>query len=179
MPSPPSFTLQFDPAMMAGLASRYPQAYDDEISGQIAPAVRARGYFTKPELVKLCEWKTPRSRPLVARNDEDEVREATRLALSTSSEALRIKIPMLLSGVGWPTASVVLHFCHQDRYPILDVRALEALGVTGVATFTVPLWTGYVAACRQLDDQTGLGMRAIDRALWQWSKDHSAGDDRP
>ena len=36
---------------------------------------------------------------------------------------------MALSGVRWPTASVLLHFGHRDRYPILDYRALEALGV--------------------------------------------------
>lgn len=172
MPSLPSFDLQFDPNRIAALASRYPAEYDAEIAGEIAPAVHARGYFTKPELVRVCEWKTPRSRPLVASNEEDDVREATRLALSTSSEALRIWIPMALPGISWPTASVLLHFGHRDRYPILDYRALEAFGVTGAVTFSLPFWTAYVSACRAIDDVTGMGMRAIDRALWQWSKDN-------
>ena len=173
MPSLPSFNLQFDPSRIADLAGRYPAEYDAEIAGQIAPAVHARGYFTKPELVSICEWKTPRSRPLVAANKEEDVREATRLALSTSSEALRIQIPMTLSGISWPTASVLLHFGHRDRYPILDVRAIEAFGIAGAVTYTLPFWADYVAACRAIDDATGLGMRTIDRALWQWSKDAS------
>jgi hypothetical protein len=39
--------------------------------------------------------------------------------------------------------------------------------------YTVPFWNAYVAACRQVDDQTGFGMRTIDRAMWQWSKERS------
>ena len=54
---------------------------------------------------------------------------------------------------------------------IVFTRALEAFGVTGAVTFTLPFWAAYVAACRAIDDATGYGMRAIDRALWQWSKD--------
>lgn len=75
--------------------------------------------------------------------------------------------------VRWPTASVLLHFGHRDRYPILDYRALEALGVTETVNYTVPFWRSYVAACRKIDDQTGFGMRIIDRAMWQWSKERS------
>ena len=110
-----------------------------------------------------------------ARNTEEEVREATRLALSVTAESLRIWIPMALSRVSWPTASVLLHFGHGDRYPILDVRALEALGVTEPALYTLPFWSGYVAACRKIDDETGHGMRILDRALGQWPQRNAPG----
>lgn len=166
------FTLQFDVGMIPELASRYSYPREGRVADEIAPAVRERGYFTRSELVEVCRWKTPRSGPRVAANSEEEVQEATRLALGATAESLRIWIPMALSGVQWPTASVLLHFGHQDRYPILDYRALEALGVERV-TYTVPLWNAYVTACRKIDDETGYGMRVIDRALWQWSKDRS------
>jgi hypothetical protein len=104
----------------------------------------------------------------------DVVEEATRLALAARSEALRIKLPMTLDGVSWPTASVVLHFAHQEPYPILDVRALHALGVDK-AVYTLQLWLGYVDACRRLATETGVDMRTLDRALWQWSKEQSFG----
>jgi hypothetical protein len=107
----------------------------------------------------------------VAANTDEEVVEATHLALNAESEALRIWIPMALSGVSWPTASVLLHFGHRDRYPILDYRALAALGITGDHTYNMSFWNEYVRACRWIDDETGLGMRTIDRALWQWSKE--------
>lgn len=172
--SSPNFTLQFDTSEIPALASRYSYPREDRIVDEIGPTVRDRGHFTRSELIEICEWKTVRSRSRVAANTEDEVRETTRLALNASTEALRIWIPMALSGVSWPTASVLLHFGHRDRYPILDYRALEALGVTRYTAFTVPFWNAYVAACRTIDDDTGLGMRIIDRAMWQWSKERSS-----
>ncbi len=140
---------------------------------EIGPAARERGYFTRSELVELCAWKTARSRSRVAANTGEEVRKTTRLALRATAEALRIWIPMALSGVRWPTASVLLHLGHRDRYPILDYRALEALGVTESVNYTVPFWIAYVTVCRKIDDQTDSGMRTIDRAMWQWSKERS------
>jgi len=172
--SPPSrFALQFDAAQIPILALRYSYPREERVVSEIGPAVRERGYYTRAEFLEVCEWKTARSKSRAAKNTEDEVREATRLALSVTAEPLRIWIPMALSGVSWPTASVLLHFGHHDRYPILDVRALEALGVTQTVLYTVAFWSGYVAACRKIDDETGLGMRTIDRALWQWSKERS------
>jgi hypothetical protein len=169
----PVFALQFDASLIPALASRYSYPPEGQVVDEIGPAVRERGYFTRPEFIEVCAWKTARSRSRVAANTDEEVRETTRLALGATAEALRIWIPMALSGVRWPTASVLLHFGHRDRYPILDYRALEALGVTEPVNYTVPFWNAYVAACRQVDDQTGFGMRTIDRAMWQWSKERS------
>lgn len=174
MSEPQQFALQFDTSMIPALASRYSYPLlEGRIADEIGPAVRERGYFTRSELIDICRWKTPRSGPLVTLNSEEGVQEATGLALRATAEALRIWIPMGLSGVSWPTASVLLHFGHKDRYPILDYRALEAFGVAKPASYTVPFWNAYVAACRKTDDETGYGMRVIDRALWQWSKDQS------
>jgi hypothetical protein len=155
------------------LAKRYSYPSEGRIVDKIGPAARERGHFTRSEFIDVCGWKTERSKSRVAANSEAEVVEATRLALGAETEALRIWIPMGLSGVQWATSSVLLHFGHRDRYPILDYRALEALGVTGHVNYTVPFWIAYVAACRAIDDETGLGMRTIDRAMWQWSKERS------
>jgi hypothetical protein len=168
----PLFTLQFDPSQIPVLAGRYSYPAEGRITSEIGPAVRERGYYTRPEFIEVCAWKTERSKSRVAANTSDEVAEATKLALSAQSEGLRIWIPMALSGVQWATASVLLHFGHRDRYPILDYRALEALGVKPYVP-TVSFWNAYVAACRAIDDETGFGMRTIDRALWQWSKERS------
>lgn len=170
---PPVFALQFGLAQIPELAGRYSYPGEERVVSEIGPAVRERGYYTRAEFLEVCEWKTARSKSRAARNSDEEVREATRLALSATAESLRIWIPMALSGVSWPTASVLLHFGHSDRYPILDMRALEALGVPGPVLYTLPFWSGYVAACRTIDDGTGYGMRTIDRALWQWSKERS------
>lgn len=170
--SPPRFALEFGPEQIPVLAARYSYPGEERIVQEVSPAVRERGYYTRSELIEVCAWKTQRSRSRVAANTSAEVIESTRLGLSADSERLRIWVLMALAGVRWPTASVLLHFGHRDRYPILDYRALEALGATGHG-YTIDFWLGYVEACRAIDDETRLGMRTIDRALWQWSKERS------
>ena len=84
-------------------------------------------------------------------------------------EPLRIGLFTLLKGVDFPTASVFLHFFHEDLYPILDVRALEALGVNEKVHYTFDFWWSYVQECRELAQELNLDMRTLDRGLWQWS----------
>jgi hypothetical protein len=162
---------------LARLARDYSYGQDELfIIERVAPAVRKRGHFTRAELIDVCRWKTPRSVPRVAENTEDGVTELTRTALAAEHEELRVAPLIYLAGVDWATASVLLHFAHVDRYPIIDFRALEALGVPRKETryYTMGFWLGYVLATRRLADETGLTMRELDRALWQWSKEQGA-----
>jgi hypothetical protein len=78
--------------LIRDLARKYGYA-DDEPVLRIGASAKSRGYFTKPEFVEVCRWKTPRSQPRVARNTAEEIEEATGLALAAKSEALRIEIP--------------------------------------------------------------------------------------
>jgi hypothetical protein len=76
-----------------------------------------------------------------------------------------------LRGVDWPTASVLLHLAYPERWPILDERALHALGVRVPSAYSFRLWMEYVEAYRQLIEEADVDGRTFDRALWQWSKD--------
>ena len=167
------FKLRVPASKLKALAPRYPADYDKEIKTVLAPGVRERGYFAKPEFERICHWKTPRSQRKVASNSAEYIEAVTRTALSTESEQLRVEVLTLLSGVRWPTASVILHFCHRDPYPILDVRALWSLGVeASKVTYNFELWWEYTQVCRRLAKSTGLSMRELDRALWQYSKEN-------
>ena len=86
---------------------------------------------------------------------------------------------LALASVGLPTASVLLHFALPEALPILDVRALESLGVTGRSSYTPAFWAGYVTACHELAAANGISLRTLDRALWQYSKERSATTPRP
>ena len=137
------FILQFDSALISELASRY--SYPSEaLVEAMGRDARARGFYTQHEFVDLCRWKSPRTGPLVARNSPEDGEEITRLSLATRSEAVRIQLPMILQGVSWGTASVLLHFAHQDPYPILDYRALESFGVEPPSSYTFEFWSEYV-----------------------------------
>lgn len=77
-----------------------------------------------------------------------------------------------LRGVDWATASVLLHLAYPERYPIWDVRALQALGARGRFTPSYVRWAAYVDNYRLLIERSGLDGRTVDQALWQWSVDH-------
>jgi hypothetical protein len=121
----------------------------------------------------VCSWKTVRSRPRVAANTEAAIADATGRALAADDEATRIGALLELEGVGVPTASTLLYFAFPDDYPILDIRALESLGVKPRSTYPVSFWLEYLGACRELARRAGVSIRTLDKALWQYSKELS------
>jgi hypothetical protein len=166
------FKLQFPLPEVPALAARYDFLDDTDVI-RIGEEAGLRGYFTRPEFLYVCEWKTQRSNSRVEQNSENEIVEATHVALTAKSEVLRIWSPMALYGVSWATSSVLLHLAHADPYPILDFRALESLGIRHSVIPTARFWNDYVDEFRQLLARSGRGKRMLDRALWQWSKDQS------
>jgi hypothetical protein len=171
------FKLRFDEATIPALAKRYSFPDEDKILSEVAPRARIQGYFTKGDFEYLCRWKTQRSKSRVRKNSPKLIEDATRIALSTVHEELRIGVLTLLHGVSWPTASVVLHFAHQDPYPIIDFRALWSLGIeTRPQFYTFDYWWEYTQFCRELAGRCLVSMRDLDRALWQYSKENQLSD---
>ncbi len=168
------FRLDFPSRHIERLAAEFPDSEASE-AGRLA-RFRGMRVLGRRELLALARWKTPRSRPRVASNPEGFVRAVTRTALTTPDERLRIEVLTLLSGVDWPTASVVLHFCHRDPYPVLDVRALWSLGVEKPSRYDFRFWWDYTRACRRIASAAACSMRTLDRALWQHAKRTAGGD---
>jgi len=139
----------------------------------VGAAARERGFYTRAEFLEVCAWKTVRSRSKVAANAEAAIVDATGRALAAGDEATRIAALLELEGVGVPTASTLLYFAFPDDYPILDVRALESLGVKPRSTYPVSFWLEYLDAARQLARRAGVSLRTLDKALWQHSKELS------
>lgn len=167
----PEFALQFAIKRVGEYAARYPSEDDGEALA-IGRAARDRGRYTLDEFRRVCRWKTPRSTPLVAQNSAEFVENQTRVALSeTASESERVEALRSLRGVEWATASVLLHLAYPERYPILDKRALHALGVNPPSAYGFRFWEAYITACLRLAAQAGVDGRTFDQALWQWSKE--------
>ena len=163
--------LRFPVEDILDLSQRYAYEYTDKvIVTDIAPRTKERRFLTCDQLDLLCRWKSPRIGSRCADNDPEFVKAVTKVALTTTSERLRIEVLPLLRGVGWPMASVILHWCHADPYPILDYRALWSLGAAP-PRYDFDLWWRYVCACRELTERAGVDMRTLDRALWQHSKE--------
>ena len=132
--------MQFPLEHVRDYAARYAYADDEEVIA-IGKAARARGFYSRDEFVTVCRWKTTRSAPRVAMNSAEDVERATRVALlDISAEHKRMEALRSLHGVEWPTASVLLHLAYPERYPILDVRALHALGVRPPSAYSFRFW---------------------------------------
>jgi hypothetical protein len=170
----PTFALQFPIEDVRAYASHFPSEGDDAALA-LGSVARERGYYTRAEFLRACRWKTPRSAPLTRTNSASAVRNETRVALADSStERERMTALLSLHGVGWPTASVLLHLAYPDRYPILDQRAIHALGARQPSSYGFGFWEAYVAVWVELAARAGVDGRTFDRALWQWSKEQAA-----
>ena len=86
------------------------------------------GYLRYHELYDLVYWKLKRSR-WVDKNPEDFVRRVTGEVFSLDGDLEKLYKLTRLYGVGQSVASAILHFCDQERYPILDQHALRSLAI--------------------------------------------------
>ena len=145
----------------------YPQQEADLID--MVPQVKKCGFLTLGQLLLVARWKSPRSAGRVETNGDDFVRAITGFALQSPNERARIEVLTVLDGVGWPTASVILHFFHPGEYPIMDFRALWSVSVHVPPQYDFPFWQKYVEFCRSVSERAGHDMRTLDRALWAFS----------
>ncbi|MFT5424389.1 MAG: hypothetical protein ACI89L_002184 [Phycisphaerales bacterium] len=152
-------------------ASEY--VYEDD-SGvmEIGAVVRERGWLTFDELAAIAHWKSARITRHIQKNVPEDVTLITRAAFQLEADSARVLTLQALRGVGLPMASVLLHLCHPDPFPVIDYRALWSLRYEKEPPYSIPLWIEYVRVCRELAGQTGLSMRVLDRGLWQYSKVH-------
>lgn len=153
-------------------AGKYVYDADDVLGARMQAAV-TRGFMTKDDLIAVARWKWRggRTRQLCGQNTEAEVGEITRVSFAAASERLRIGALLALRGVQWPMASVILHFAFPDRYPILDVRAMNTVG--GSTLYTFEKWLDYCELCQMTAKRHGISMRILDKALWAYDKDGS------
>lgn len=150
---------------------RYDYEVDPKLN-HIRVAAREQKYLTRNQLYEVALWKSRRRAALVNKNEESFVREITEFAFKATHEHSRIGALVLLAGIHYPTASVVLHFCVDDSYPILDFRAIWSLGMEQPSVYTPKYWVKYTGICRSLAKEHTLSVRELDMALWQFSREN-------
>ena len=160
-------------------AERYSDPEGEALENQLTDKtlreqIQQQKYLDINLLRKVAAWKSERRVDLIDKNSESDVKEITRYALTTTSERIRWGVLSCLDGVRLPTASAVLHFFHQEPYPIIDVRALWSIGVEKTSNYPFLFWQEYVSFCRALAKRNDIidDMRTLDRALWQYSREN-------
>ena len=171
------FQLRFSPSELEKWTKSYNESQhpknaelEHRILEEIRKAVYKRGYLTRDEFLDVCRWKSHRPKRFHEANSINMVEQVTKIALSSQTcPELKLKILMTLSGVNAPVATVFLHFFDQEKYPILDFRALWSLKTEVPKQYTFDFYEAYTAACREISMTHNITMRDLDKALWQYS----------
>ena len=167
------FRLRFQGAKIKHWSSRYNYSRGEETVAELGQKARKQGYLKKSQLLEFFNWKTGgRGRSRLEKNPDSYVEEVTGISFTTKDERVQIEILTLLDGVQWPVASTILHFVFPQKYPILDFRALWSLGIEKVPSFNYQFWKKYTDYCNRIARSNDVDMRTLDRALWQYSKEH-------
>jgi hypothetical protein len=159
-------------SLLTGRAIAGEDAGTSALIERLRPA-RARGHFTRGELLLVARWKSPRALPLVASNSPARVRRATTAALRAESERERLESLVALHGVSVPTASAALTLIDPERYGVIDIRVWRLLHSVGAvdqnprgANFTAAQWERFLAVIRGLATRHAVQARAIERTLF-------------
>ena len=163
--------LRFKESKIIQIADRYEYPCEETKLLNLKKVVNSNGYLSKDQLRLVAKWKAPRSAGHVEKNTEKFVKEITAFSFTAKDERARIESLTILDGVSWPTASVILHLFHKEKYPILDFRALWSVTMDVPTQYSYTLWWPYVEYCRDIVKRNNIDMRTLDRAMWQYSKE--------
>jgi hypothetical protein len=143
---------------------------------------RARGHLTRTELRAIGNWKSARAIRQISANSPAQVRRATKMALRTRSERLRLQALLSLRGVSLPMASAILTLLYPRRYGVIDIRVWQLLHGVGAVSrtpngvgFTFDHWNEFLSIVRTYARQHGVKARDIERALFEAHRHHQRG----
>lgn len=150
---------------------RYKGTADEIIEKEMKKWLEGNRYLDREGFIKIGLWKSKRPKKHYEKNADLAIREITQFSFATKSEEVKIKSLLVLNGVSYPLASVILHFASPNRYPIMDFRAIWSLGWEQPKYYTFDFWQKYFNEIQGISKRIGENIRTIDKALWEYSKE--------
>ena len=145
-------------------------------------ATRKRGYLTKPDLIKVCKWKSARAIKHIRRNRADSIRKVTRAAFRTRSEKKKLTLLTSLYGVGIPMASAILMLTNPSRYGVIDIRVWQLLLKMGAVItnadgigFDFKEWNRFLMIIRYFARKYKVKARDVERTLFNVHSRYQSG----
>jgi hypothetical protein len=149
----------------------------DQLSG-----VKKKGYLTKPELEKICRWKSARAIRLIRSNSEKRIIKITKSAFAVRSEQNKLEMLRKLKGVSVPMASAILTLTNPKRYGVIDIRVWQLLyklkmvkSKPGGVGFNFKQWNEYLIILRYYARKYSVDARNIERTLFKVHKKYQRG----
>ncbi len=158
---------------------------DDETSKLIKELshIKGKGNFTKEEFIKIGMWKSPRPKQKYLKNDEKEIIEISKKALSTKFEKRKIDLLTKLKGVSVPTASAILTLIDPKNYGVIDIRVWQILyryksvKVKPEGTnINFNNWYNYLMKLRYYAKKFKVSARDIERTLFLYHRKIQEGN---
>lgn len=144
--------------------------------------VRERGYFTRDEFLKMCNWKSFRPRRLYESNPAAQVERVSRELFVVEDETARMQLLTSLQGVGVPMGSAILTLVRPDNYGVLDIRVwkllhkFDVVKVNAAGTnFSIKHWITFLDQIRDWAKQFRVTPRAIELSLFEYHKQIQEG----
>jgi hypothetical protein len=159
---PYNFVLQSTQSEIAGLVAQREDNVEQDASFEAGGRIAGRGY-SRQNLEVMIAWKmegVPLTRVMsyLGQNTEAEIDHALRSAIATDSGRSAIEILDRLHGVGVPVASAILTTILREKYTIIDVNALEALGVDDKSKGQAIYYLAYLKKCGALAAQFNVSL---------------------
>lgn len=169
----PDFALRLTREEIVALATEY-QANKDEMRREKAAFDAgdriAHNDFDHADprtiIRPIVRWKSPRPWAQITNNGSAEIDEALCCAVSMRSDHLKLAVLVGLRRVAVPMASAILTAIDRTRFTVIDVRALNTLGVSMLSP-TIENYLAYRDFCRRKTRELEVSLRDLDRALWQ------------
>ena len=168
-----NFSLQFKKSEISYWSSGYKvDTLEDCIENKLRSTIQANKYLTSTQLLKLCEWKTSRTKSRVAKKLKGIYTGRDRSCIFytkwattnwSADPASRSKLALSFSAATFWEFRAVSY---------LDFRALWSLGLRVPKQYDFQFWWTYTQFCRKLSVEGNVTMRILDRALWQFSKEN-------
>ncbi|MGA2442176.1 MAG: hypothetical protein ABSH08_14575 [Tepidisphaeraceae bacterium] len=149
---------------------------DDKEAIKMGAAVGNRGWLEFEEFLTIAKWKSARPTPRYEENSKEGVIEVSKCAFSAAHDLERIVILTELAGVRVRTATAILHLCFPQRFPMLDIWTVAAMGIPREQSEKwddvdwLRAWLDYAKICRDYALKSGHDLRSIDRALWAYAE---------
>jgi thermostable 8-oxoguanine DNA glycosylase len=149
----------------------------DKLAKNAGTRIR-KGELTKKNLEEIFRWKNASSRfyarlkSLFDSNPAEfvaAVLKRVREIVVDGDGGDAVAELMKLKGVRVPTASAFLANIYPEKFTVIDTLALRALGVIDQE---IAFYRYYNNECSRLAKETGVSIRTLDRALWEWGKTH-------
>jgi len=153
---------------------------DEIIYNEMINWLKCNRFLDKERFLKIWDWKSPYKylfKKIEEKNEDERIKRITKIAFSPKTDE-KDRITLLLGqykglyGVGYPVASAILHFAFPDKYPILDTRALESLGIVKPKSYNFYFWQRYCDEIREISQKVSEDIRTIDKAIWMYSKEN-------